>query len=520
MEPGLAAAAYAAESTVEGAVAAGLVISRATAPLNARCQRIPSPSSLLKRSSHTLNVIRGRAYIFGGEGEGAQAGAGEADNAMHVVTLPTDLDLMDTDYQKIPARMSEQQPALDPNSSMATRPSGDVPSARAGHCATVIGERIYICGGRPPANQPSLSQTMLSSPLDEGGKVYVFDTATRTWMVLEANREGSTQGLPHPRTFASSTSIINPLPLKNISSGSRKQNSSMMTDEARIEALAQQEGETLMATDEQDLQAYGTIIMHGGYDGDGNLLRDLWAFDVASRVWARLPDLPETDVAAGEGQICCTQNRIWRCGDDHGQVSHIDVEVDRFDDMSGKGELGISPKADGWQVHPAAVKPNSEAGEAVSTPPQAEEKPSDNSQQNKSLSISSPPYPPLRRRANLVRTTTGQGRDFLILVMGEDPSSGAPLDDVWSFQIRSEELSAAALKDSVRSMVGKSTGVERWAKVNIPEATKDHGVLDLPRGLTRFGSSAGADSNFSIVIWGGLQADGQLNGDGWILTLE
>lgn len=69
MEPGLVAAAYTAETAIEGVVASGLAIARSTVPLQARSYRVPSPSPSLKRSSHTLNVIKGKAYILGGDGD-------------------------------------------------------------------------------------------------------------------------------------------------------------------------------------------------------------------------------------------------------------------------------------------------------------------------------------------------------------------------------------------------------------------------------------------------------------------
>ena len=65
-EAGVAAAAYAAETTVEGGVAAGLATARATMPLKARFSRIQT-DVLLPRSSHTLSIAKGQAYIFGGE---------------------------------------------------------------------------------------------------------------------------------------------------------------------------------------------------------------------------------------------------------------------------------------------------------------------------------------------------------------------------------------------------------------------------------------------------------------------
>ena len=70
-----------------------------TLPLHARFTKLAGPSSALARSSHTLNVLKGKAYIFGGDVPSGNA----VDNGTHIITLPTDEVLKDTDYQCIPA---------------------------------------------------------------------------------------------------------------------------------------------------------------------------------------------------------------------------------------------------------------------------------------------------------------------------------------------------------------------------------------------------------------------------------
>jgi Kelch motif/Galactose oxidase, central domain len=512
MEPSLAAAAYTAETAIEGAAAGALAIARSTVPLKARFYRVPSPSPALKRSSHTLNVIKGRAYIFGGDSDLVGK---DGDDAMHVLTLPADLDLRTTDYQKIPAAAKPARPVFDEEGKVESRSAdevksdesdGDVPAPRAGHCAVVVGDRIYIFGGSRPTGTSDPTAPP-NPPLEEDGKVYVFNTISKIWEVLNPNKEGCRDGVPFPRNYASTSSSIHPVPIRH-DVGVRKENDQLMTEEAKLRLVSRQQGETLTATDEQDDEGYGTLFLHGGYDSDWNLLRDCWAFDIASRIWSRWPDVPGSDVEIGEGNICCVESRLWRCGDGFGKVAHMDIVRNQFDDMSGKGELGVSPKSGEWEVHAFGVKAGDEELEKA-----VEKKMGAKPTNTNSL------FPARRKRSGFIPVTTGQGRDYLLLFMGENGPRDV-LDDVWSFQIASEKKSAAAFKDTVRAIFGKGTGLGQWAKADVVESNKEDGLVDFPKGLSRFGSDSCGDSIGDVVLWGGIVPDGGLSGDGWILTLE
>src|SRR6266536_5644821 len=105
-----------------------------THPLKGKWHRINAPS--LPRSSHSLSVIDGRAYVFGGEINPREP----IDNDMHVIILPSGT-VMEADYKTIPAK-----------SSNPVNGEGAVPEKRVGHTAAVIGERIFIFGGRGGKN--------------------------------------------------------------------------------------------------------------------------------------------------------------------------------------------------------------------------------------------------------------------------------------------------------------------------------------------------------------------------------
>jgi hypothetical protein len=152
MEPAAAGALYAAESLLEGAALLIKGITHPTLPIKAQLTRITSVP--LPRSHHTVSVVKGRAYIFGGETDHGKL----ADNAMHVVILPSS-GVLEADYTAYPAR--------------AANGWDDLPSPRKGHASTVIGDSIYVFGGEG------------EGITDEKGRVWVYHTVQNTWAFLD-----------------------------------------------------------------------------------------------------------------------------------------------------------------------------------------------------------------------------------------------------------------------------------------------------------------------------------------------
>ncbi|KAJ7885099.1 hypothetical protein B0H14DRAFT_2699687 [Mycena olivaceomarginata] len=81
--------------------------------------------SPLARSSHSIDVVAGTVYIFGGELEPRKP----VDDAIHAVTLPSTAS--PADYYVIEAKGET-----------------GVPSPRVGHATAAIGHRIFMFGGR------------------------------------------------------------------------------------------------------------------------------------------------------------------------------------------------------------------------------------------------------------------------------------------------------------------------------------------------------------------------------------
>ena len=440
MEPGLVTGAYAAETAIEGVVGAGIAVAKPTMPLKATFNKIPT-SNPLPRSSHSLSVIKGRAFIFGGEIKPREP----VDNAVHVYTLPSS-GVTEADYKMVPA-----QPRTSED---------DVPPPRVGHTSVSIGDRVYVFGGR---GGPDMK------PLEEHGRVWVFDTMSNTWAYHDPIK-----GSPYPeaRSYHAATASEHPVPNKD--------------------------DHTMNPVGTPDLEAHGTIFIHGGCPASGRLA-DLWSFDVAASSWSKYPDAPGPP--RGGPTLTLAQSRLYRFGgfdgksELGGQIDYLEISLPTFDDQSGKGELSLSLRNGKWE---SVVFGKDSAG------------------------------PGDRSVAGLHPITTGQGRNYLILFLGErDASSkghegaGKFWGDVWAFQLRPTGMTAASFKDATRLLVGAKTAENTWAPVQIPEAAKSEGELPHPSERGWFASAQGKDMDVgSIVLWGGVNGKNEREGDGWILTVE
>ena len=441
MEPGVAAAAYGVETAVEGAVGAGIAIAKPTMPLEASWRRIPTDIHL-PRSSHSLSIVKGKAYIFGGEEQPRVP----VNNHVHVLTLPqSEHDL--GDYHTVIPTSAQ---------------GAEVPCPRVGHTAATVDDRIYIFGGRG-------GKAM--QPIEESGRVWVFDTRMNQWSFLDP-KKGSM--FPAARSYHSSTSTTHPV------SGAKDHTENPL-------------GGTSSGFDD-----HGTIFVHGGCPASGRV-SDVWGFDIASRTWSQYADAP----GAPRGGPCLafTQDRLYRFGGFDGKqelggsIEFLHFSASSFDDKGGHGELAVVPRTGQWET----IKP-----------PEGT------------------PIPGNRSVAGLQAITTGQGRNYILLFLGErDPSAsghdaaGKFWDDVWSFQLKPDGMTAASFKDATRLLVGAKTAEGSFARVDVPETSKSKGKVDHPGPRGWFASSQcknlGPDS---VVIWGGVLNDNSRAGDGWILTVR
>ncbi|KAK4695625.1 hypothetical protein P7C71_g2155, partial [Lecanoromycetidae sp. Uapishka_2] len=457
------AAAYGVETTAEVAVGATVAIARSTMPLKAQWTRLKGPQ--LSRSSHSLSIIKSKAYIFGGEEKPREP----VDNHIHVFTLPLS-EHDEVDYQIIPARASAE--------------NGELPSPRVGHVASTVDDRIYIFGGRGGKDM---------KPLEESGRVWVFDSKLNVWSFLDPAR-GSPS--PESRSYHASTSTEHPLnqrelqnapPAGSVASAFTKDNPNETKDYTENPL-----GETGSGADD-----HGTLFIHGGCPGSGRTA-DIWAFDVASRVWSQYPDVPGPP--RGGPSLTLTRERLYRFGGFDGEkelggsIQYLRLTRSMFNDKGGKGDLAVSPLDGQW---------------ANVEPPTGTLTPGD------------------RSVAGLQPVTTGQGRHYLLLFLGErDPSAlghesaGKFWDDVWSFQLRPEGMTAASFKDATRQLIGAKSAEGTWARVDVPESSKE-GSVEHPGPRGWFASSNGQDLEAGgVVLHGGVREDNSRAGDMWKLTID
>ncbi|KAF2157566.1 hypothetical protein K461DRAFT_289870 [Myriangium duriaei CBS 260.36] len=435
---------YAAETLVEGAVAAIKGIYDPTLPLKVNITPVKDIS--LPRHSHTVSIVKGRAYIFGGVTTDTNGSEAIADNNIHVVILPVS-NIEGSDYKVIPAYEN-------------------APAPRFGHSAAVIEDQIYIYGGS--------SDLSTASPLDESGAVWVFDTRSSQWTKLAAAKD-----VAPPPARLGHAAVATPHPRKPF----RRTDEGLMpqvdADPARPDLLPEPEKAT----------EFGTLIVQGGRLGSGEAVEasnDLWAFDIAARAWSPLPSPSQLTRSTPSASLAIVKSRLYTLVAGH--VQSMDLVAQTYDDKGGSGSLGITA------LSPWAPLERS----------------------------SSSSGPGERTGAALEVVTTGQGRNYLLLVGGE--SSAEHRGDIWTLQLQPEGSTAASIKDAARMAIGKGTGEKEWAEVRYFDG---EGVMiqegQAGRGIgARKGfawSKDAEEDGGTVFVQGGLEG-GKISGDGILITVS
>jgi hypothetical protein len=475
MEPAAAGVFYAAENLLSGAAALVKGITHPTLPLTALLTHITSVP--LPRSHHTVSVVKGRAYIFGGETAPGQL----ANNDMQIVILPSS-GVLEADYQAVKARPEKA--------------GGAVPPSRMGHTSVVVGDSIYIFGGMGVEN--------------ENGRVWVYHTVRNEWGYLDP-AQGDT--FPSHRVGHAATSSDLPGP----------------KDVTYTEKAPQQPADPSKVVPEPaDSDTWGTIFIMGGrHLESGELLADAMAFDLRTRVWTNIPT-PAGPPLEG-ASLALVGNELYYYGgktqeanpSTSDKLQHLDVSP-----VWKHAEGGTTPLTSGWAWEETthSISPTSPSASTATK-------------------TTSPIQPYPRYSAPLTPLTTGQGRNYLLLTGG---SSTAPsntttlLDDIWTFQLPSEHNTAAATKDSLRHTLNRDTHQGTWSEVRYRyvdskgevEKNGSNGNGSTEEGIVGVGKKGvGARVGFAVargtevdgcscVVWGGIDADGRVLGDGWLVTVE
>ena len=169
---------YGVEKVVEGAVLTAKGIYDPTLPLKA--ELTPLTSIDVPLAYHSISIVKGRAYLFGGKTIGQGGNVEVSDNGMHIVILPSS-GIESTDYKKIES-------------------SGDAPPKRYGHSAAVIDDMIYITGGYGENDEL----------LNENGRVWVFDTVSNKFSHLDPADQVEKPG---PRAYGAAVTSEHPRPV-------------------------------------------------------------------------------------------------------------------------------------------------------------------------------------------------------------------------------------------------------------------------------------------------------------------
>ena len=433
---------YGIEKVVETAVVAAKGIYDPTLPLKATLK--PLTSIDVAKTYHTVSVIKGRAYLFGGKTVSKDGGSGEeqlADNDMHIVILPFS-GVESVDYKRIAA-------------------TSETPPKRFGHCASVIEDRMYVFGGNGENGEP----------MDEGGRVWVYEAQTDKWSYFDPPRDSQK---PEPRSACASVASEHPRPATKVTAVQLPQQPP--DPEVTMPEIA--------ATD-----SYGTLIILGGRGKSGTLFNDIWSFDISIRTWTQLPDPPPP--TSPSPSLSLVGNRLHSFS--IGQTSYLDLTESSFDDRGGRGELGLAPLGPWLTLPPASSSPDKY-------------------------------YPGDRAAAPMLPVTTGQGRHYLLLIGGQS-QSGEVCEDIWSLQLKPEAMTVASFKDAARMAISKDTHEAEWDEVQYLNAD---GVMiqegQSGRSIgTRKGLAAAKGTEVdgaSVVVWGGIGADGQPRGDGLMVTVD
>jgi hypothetical protein len=317
MEPAAAGALYAAENLLEGAAALIKGITHPTLPIKANLTRITSAP--VPRAHHTVSVIKGRAYIFGGE---SQPGV-LADNDMHVVILPSS-GVLEADYTTFPARSAN---GLD-----------DVPSTRRGHTSTVVGDSIYVFGGEG------------ENVAEEKGRIWVYHTISNTWTYLDPTSDTL---YPSQRSGHAAASSEMPGP-KNL------------TYQEKAPQAPADPSKVVPEPAESD--SWGTIFVVGGRNtATGELSNDALAFDVKTRTWTNIPT-PSGQPRDG-ASLSLVGDRLYRFGGKGVETfSSGGMEFLDASHVWKHAEGGTTPLTSGWSWEEL---PHTEKATAVAAAPQA-----------------------------------------------------------------------------------------------------------------------------------------------------
>ncbi|KAH8156040.1 hypothetical protein CIB48_g12207, partial [Xylaria polymorpha] len=482
----------------------------------------------LPRSSHSLDIIAGNAYIFGGEVEPRKP----VDNDMHVVVLPW--SGAPADYYAIKAKPSPKASAAEDDAAIPTiiteedeteaqlrDPLTDVPLSSSPPLATasdVGSEAESSTPDKGKAPQSPRGASPAHRARHRGDRDTHLPIRRALGSPIPAARSyHAAVATEKPRDFS-----IKPMRLRR--SSTWKEWAEGDSAEVGIPQRPVVGTTAERATDDEAAGAgFGTFIIHGGCLADGTRTSDVWAYDVHARTWKQLPDAPGP--ARGGAALALAKGRLYRFGgfdgeaELGGQLDVLQLVLDEFDDQTIRGEIGIFARGT-WE---SIVAPSSSSGNVASSETEGL-----TASSSPHAGTASEPWPLPRSVANLSLVQAGGGREYLLLSLGESApsadghaSAGRFHADVWAFQVPPLGGTTASFTDAFLHTVGRKTGESRWSPVAVGPFDADE-ELDVqgpgPRGWFAAAPLGDLEEN-AIFVAGGLSESGARLGDGWIFRL-
>ncbi|KAG8525231.1 uncharacterized protein KY384_008875 [Bacidia gigantensis] len=474
----VAAGAVVAEQAVSTAVEAGVAygIAKPTPPLSATFTRISSPA-FLPRLKHSLAVVNGQIYLFGGEDETGKLAGDE----VHIVSLP------------LKSAGNEGKPDYSEGE------DGKVPGKRAGHSSIAVAGKIYIFGGSGEDGKP----------IEEMGRVWMYNTKTLGWSYIDPAEDAS---LPPARHMHGAVSSDRP------ASATKAGTQHTMTEQisSTISKLPSMISKT--SIDDGPSEPHGTLIIHGGQSASSSVLNDTWAFNIATRTWSSLLPLPSSSSPTSSlAFVYSTLYTISGTTEFAHEISTLPLKPKSYINLAGENTEDFLSTQETWSTITIPTNPLT-------------------------------PGPKSRTGAPFLPISTGAGRDYILYLLGEqtsapksppgtdsddkpDPSSTTPentpvyYSDTWAYGLAPPATTPAGIKDAIRSTVGASVSSATWAEVIVdanvePEAGEatETGGKAHPGPRAWFAADR-LEGGKGVVMWGGRNGRGEVEGDGWLVNV-
>ncbi|KAI1802126.1 hypothetical protein F4811DRAFT_573469 [Daldinia bambusicola] len=369
---------------------------------------------------------------------------------------------------------------------------GDTASlTRSHHTLTAIGDKAYIFGGQTVQGK-LVSNSIHSIALPTA------DAATPEYQVLPAITAEKGGLVPKARTKHSACALNNRVAIY----GGCDENGNIVDEDSTIwlydvdkltwstvEPSSLPESTPPPRSEASLLAHDGNLILVGGKNANGEALTDVWHYNCSSGSWKKLPQTP-------------------------GVIAGAAIAGNTLYAITNSDTLGI-------EVHHLEIQPPIGPWETISFP-------TNPSRQG--------PRP--RSQGGLMPITTGYGRNYLVYFFGDRKGKAEEGDllqwsDLWTLQLPSSDLEPkpttsvkdaikpAKIKDEIRKAVGADTGAFSWTEVEVqpPGDIKAHEGKVHPGPRSSFGYDVTNDGK-RIVLWGGCNAAGDPEGDGWVIEFS